>query len=216
MGWCQFPPSPTRAWLVSGGVVQGWGGAGLEHGFGHRKPWHGALGFLCHPEKSLVQGTLYALLSDKHLAQWRISTSLSCSSVFPGVASPGARNNCVWKTSQNFSWWFCSPRAGACVREPQHATGQKLQGKCPFGWTCKAQGDLGRNNKACGLCAFWWRLRAAAVIAVGFLPCTLTCPDGVSSICETVVREKAFSCLKNGIVLGYRRGNSLRLLRLRR
>lgn len=40
------------------GVVKRRGGGGLGRGFGHRTPWHGALGFPCHPEKPLVQGTV--------------------------------------------------------------------------------------------------------------------------------------------------------------
>lgn len=84
--------------------------------------------------------------------------------------------------------------------------------KCCFGWIFKAQGDLGRSHKASGVCTFWCWSKAAAVIVVAFLSCTLTCPDGVSSLCEIMVGKKTFSCFKNGIVLDYRRGNSFKLL----
>lgn len=92
-----FQPSPARAWLVSGAVQStGSAGRGLECWFGHRAPWHRACGLPCHPKilwsRGLCCKERKGICKDNSLVQGRLSTSLCCSSVFPGLASPGAQH----------------------------------------------------------------------------------------------------------------------------
>lgn len=91
-GASSHPALPEPGWSL--GVVQGTGSAGgdLHSGTGH----HGT-GLWGSPAtlKCLWSRGLCALLPDQRLAQWRISASLSRSSGFPGLASPGAHNNRV-------------------------------------------------------------------------------------------------------------------------